>query len=67
VLNLFNQQTLGAGTAGFRTTVNPDPNSPLDSLGLPTGYTKSSNFGQALSANSYPIPRTFRVAFGVRF
>jgi hypothetical protein len=67
ILNLFNNQTLGAGTAGFRTTVNPDPNSPLDSLGLPTGFIQASNFGQALSANSYPIARTFQVAFGVRF
>jgi hypothetical protein len=67
ILNLFNDQTLGAGTAGFRTTVRPDPNSPLDSLGLPTGFTKASNFGTALSANSYPLARTFRIAMGVRF
>ena len=45
----------------------PDPNSPLDSLGLPTGFTKASNFGTALSANSYPLARTFRIAMGVRF
>ena len=67
VLNLFNNQTLGAGTAGFRTTVRPDPNSALDSLGLPTGFIKASNFGTALSANSYPLARTFRLAMGVRF
>ncbi len=67
ILNLFNNQTLGAGTAGYRTTVKPDPASPLDSLGLRTGFIKSTTFGQAISANSYPTPRTFRIAFGVRF
>ena len=67
VVNLFNEQTLGAGTAGFRTTVLPDFNGPLDSLGLPLNYTKSPTFGQALNASSYPIARTFRIAFGVRF
>ncbi len=67
IINLFNNQTLGAGTAGFRTTVQPDPNSALDNLGLATGFIKSSTFGTALSANSFPLARTFRVAFGVRF
>jgi hypothetical protein len=66
-LNLFNYQTLGAGNGGWRTTVNPDRNSPLDSLGLPTGYIKSATFGTALDATSYPIPRRWDVAFGVRF
>jgi hypothetical protein len=67
ILNVFNNQILGAGTAGFRTTVQPDRTSPLDSLGLPTGYIKSSTFGTALSAASYPLARTFRVSFGLRF
>jgi hypothetical protein len=65
--NVFNNQTLGAGSAGFRTTVRPDPTSPLDSLGLPTGFTKATTFGTALSANSYPTPRRWDVAFGIRF
>ncbi len=65
--NLFNNQTLGASASGFRTTVRPDPNSPLDSLGLPTGFTKASTFGTALSAASYPVPRRWDVAFGFRF
>ncbi len=41
VYNLFNNQKLIA----WNTTVRPDPNSPKDALGLPTGYTKGSSFG----------------------
>jgi hypothetical protein len=67
IVNLFNEQTLGAGISGFRTTVQPDFNGQLDSLGLPLNFTKAPTFGNALNANSYPIPRTFRMAFGVRF
>jgi hypothetical protein len=58
----------------YNTTVTPDPNSPLDAMGLPTGYIKGSQFGQATSTAAYPVPfqgqrggRTFRVAFGFRF
>ncbi len=58
----------------YNTTVNPDPNSPLDAMGLPTGFIKGSQFGQATSTAAYPVPfqgqrggRTFRVAFGFRF
>ena len=58
----------------YNTTVNPDPNSPLDAMGLPTGYLKGSLFGQATSTSAYPVPyqgqrggRTFRVTFGFRF
>jgi hypothetical protein len=67
VFNLFDNDTLGAGTTGFNTTVTPDPNSPRDSLGLPTGFIRGTQFGQALSAASYPTPRTWDVAFGFRF
>jgi hypothetical protein len=70
IYNLLNNQKL----ISFNTTVKPDPNSPLDSLGLPTGFIQGSKFGQATSATNYPIPfqgqtggRTFRVAFGLRF
>src|SRR3954447_9453120 len=58
----------------YNTTVNPDPNSPLDAMGLPTGFIKGSQFGQATSTAADPVPfpgqrggRTFRVAFGFRF
>jgi Carboxypeptidase regulatory-like domain/TonB-dependent Receptor Plug Domain len=70
VYNLFNDLTV----IRPNTTVNPDPNSPLDSMGLPTGYIKGSQFGQATSTAAYPVPfqgqrggRTFRVALGFRF
>lgn len=70
VYNLFNNQKV----IQYDTTVNPDPNSPTDAMGLPTGYIKGSQFGQATSTAAYPVPfqgqrggRTFRVAFGFRF
>ena len=70
VYNLFNNLTV----IRYDTTVNPDPNSPLDSMGLPTGYIKGSQFGQATSTAAYPVAfqgqrggRTFRVSFGFRF
>jgi hypothetical protein len=43
IYNLFNNQKLIA----WNTTVKPDPNSPLDAMGLPTGYIKGSSFGTA--------------------
>ena len=67
VLNLFNNQTLGAGIDGFNTTITPDASSSLDRLGLPTGFLRDAKFGQALSADSYPVPRAWDVAFGIRF
>jgi hypothetical protein len=70
VYNLFNDLTV----IRYNTTVNPDPNSPLDAMGLPTGYIKGPQFGQATSTAAYPVPfqgqrggRTFRVSFGLRF
>jgi hypothetical protein len=43
IYNLFDNQKLIA----WSTTISPDPNSPRDSLGIPTGYIKSSTFGTA--------------------
>ena len=70
VYNLFNDLKV----IRFDTTVTPDPNSPLDEMGLPTGFIKGSQFGQATSTSAYPVPfqgqrggRTFRVSFGFRF
>ena len=58
----------------FNTTIRPDPNSPLDALGLRTGYVKGATFGTNTAQNQFPAPfggatggRTFRVAVGVRF
>ena len=41
--NLLNNEKLIA----YSTTITPDKTSPLDSLGLPTGFTKGSTFGTA--------------------
>jgi len=61
--NMFNSTPLIA----YNTTVAPDPNSPLDSLGLRTGYTKGANFGKGTTTSHYPFPREFFVAVGLRF
>ena len=59
---------------GYTTTVTPDPNSPLDANGLPTGFIKAANFGNARANTDYPRPlpgldggRTFQMAVGFRF
>jgi len=61
--NVFNNQRL----VTWNTTVRADPASPLDDLGLPTGYIKGPLFGQAQSSGNYVAPRAFQMAFGVRF
>jgi hypothetical protein len=63
LLNVFDSQPL----IGFNTEVNPDPDSPLDELGLPTGFIEGPNFGEADEVLDFPLARTFRMAFGVRF
>jgi hypothetical protein len=70
VLNLTNNQKL----ISWNTTVTPDPNSPLDADGLPTGFIQGSNFGNATANTNYPVwrpgftgGRTFLVSTGVRF
>jgi hypothetical protein len=68
VRNAFNKQPL----IGFDTTVTPDPNSPKDALGLPTGYVRGANFGVPLNGQTatgphVPFPREFRFSVGVRF
>jgi hypothetical protein len=61
--NVFNNGHL----VTWNTTVRADPASPLDELGLPTGYIKGPQFGQAQSSGNYLPPRAFQMAFGVRF
>jgi hypothetical protein len=68
--NVLNNQKL----VGFNTTVRPDPSSPVDALGLPTGYIQGANFGKAQSTTDFPISnpginggRGFRMALGFRF
>jgi hypothetical protein len=63
VRNAFNAQPL----IQYNTTISVDPNSPLDSLGLPTGYIKSANFGKDTSNLHTPVPREFRFSLGFRF
>ena len=63
VRNLFNKDTLIV----YNTTVVGDPNSPVDSLGYPTGFTKAATFGRPTSTLNYVIPRQYLVYAGVRF
>jgi hypothetical protein len=70
VLNALNNQKL----ISWDTTVTADAKSALDQYGLPTGYVKSANFGNATSTGNFARPRagmdggrTFLASFGVRF
>jgi hypothetical protein len=70
ILNLTNNQKL----ISWDTTVTPDPNSPLDANGLPTGYTQGPRFGQATANTDYPAwrpgqtgGRTYLLSGGIRF
>jgi hypothetical protein len=70
IYNLLNNQKL----IQWNTTVRQDTNSPLDALGLRTGYVKGAAFGTGTAQTHYPSwtggstgGRTFRVAVGLRF
>jgi hypothetical protein len=70
VYNVLNNDKL----VGWTTTVNPDPASPTDELGLRTGFVRASTFGNPRANTDYPRPlpgldglRTFFVSFGLRF
>jgi outer membrane receptor protein involved in Fe transport len=63
VRNVFNDQSLIASN----TTIDADPDSPLDADGLPTGFVRGSRFGQGTSKNHYPLQRTFLFSVGLRF
>jgi TonB dependent receptor len=70
VYNIFDNNKL----IGWNTAVNPDPNSPLDADGLPTGFIRPANFGTPRANSDYPRPipgidggRTFQFAMGLRF
>lgn len=70
IFNLFNNDK----QIGWDTSVVPDPDSPRDELGLPTGYVEGPTFGQATSPDDYAqwLPgldglRTIRFAVGFRF
>ena len=63
VRNVTNKNTL----LRYNTAITADANSPKDSLGYPTGFTKNATFGRPVSATSYVEPRTYVVFAGVRF
>jgi hypothetical protein len=70
VFNVLNNDKL----ISWNTTIRQDATTPLDALGLRTGYVQGPLFGQATSQANFPAPfggatggRTFRVAVGVRF
>ena len=63
VRNIFNKATL----LSYNTTVNADPNSPLDSLGYATGFTKAATFGRPTASASYVVPRQYLIYAGLRF
>jgi outer membrane receptor protein involved in Fe transport len=61
--NVFNKTPL----IGHDTTVDPDFDGQLDSLGLPTSFIRGPNFGEATGNTDFPLPREFRVSVGFRF
>ena len=70
VYNFFNNTKL----ISWNTTVQQDPASPADALGLSTGYLKGAAFGQMESNSNFPGPfngatggRTVLLALGVQF
>jgi hypothetical protein len=70
VYNAFNNDKQVFGNVA----VAVDPNSPVDALGIPTGFVDGPNFGEATSVDHYPQYianidglRTFLMSFGVRF
>ena len=69
LFNLFNNDKL----IGFDTTVEPDPASPRDALGLPTDFIRGENFGEVRGTGDFPRSlartggRAFRMSLGFRF
>jgi hypothetical protein len=52
---------------GWNTTISPDATTPVDSLGLPVGYTKGSNFGKATGNTVSNLNTSSISAFPVAF
>jgi hypothetical protein len=63
VRNLLNDDT----QIGWNTTVVPNFDGPLDELGLPTTFTRGSNFGNPRNNADFVTPREFRLSAGIRF
>lgn len=70
LFNAFNNDT----QIRSNTAVSADPNSPVDELGIPTGFIEGPRFGEATSVDHFPQYianvdglRSFLMSFGVRF
>jgi hypothetical protein len=61
--NVFNSQPL----IQYNTVISVDPASPVDELGLATGFIRGANFGKVTSNAHTPVPREFRFSVGFRF
>lgn len=61
--NMFNSTPL----VSYNITTRPDPASPRDALGIPTGFIKGSAFGTGTATSNYPFPREFFISTGIRF
>src|SRR4029079_10936242 len=58
VRNMFNSTPL----VSYNITPRPDPASPRDALGIPTGFIKGSAFGTGTATTNYPFPREFFIS-----
>ena len=63
VRNIFNKDTL----VTYNTALTADANSPKDSFGYRTGFTKNATFGRPASSASYVRPKEYLVYVGVRY
>jgi hypothetical protein len=71
IVNVFNYNT----PLSFNTAISPNNAGPVDSLGLPTTFTKGPQFGQATNNSNFaigqndtiPFTRTYEFALGFRF
>ncbi len=69
IFNVLNNDKL----ISWNTTVSQDRNSPVDALGLATGYLQGSRFGTGTSNANYPQSsigtglRGFRMSMGIQF
>jgi hypothetical protein len=52
---------------GWDRTISPVTTGPVDSLGLPTTFTKGPRYGTATSLAHHPSAREVMVSLGVRF
>jgi hypothetical protein len=63
VRNVFNSKAQVLGN----TAVSQDPNSPVDSLGLRTGFRTGATYLAPRNNLDYQLPREYRFSIGFRF